>query len=362
MPRLITSLAVSLAIVTLACSKERAPASSDAPSQAPTSSSSASPVPAQSSKRPVQIEMKNVRLHADEGIVLDVRHLRGEMVSKVPGQPPVFDDQRSYVLHVHAADIAMDMTSLTNLMNRHVFAYEHSPLSDVKVEIDEGRLKLKATLHKGIPVPISMKADVLATPDGRMQLKTEKVSALSVPAKKLMSLFGLELDDVVSLKRKGVEVQDNDVIIAPGLVLPPPEIQGRLTRVAIVNGRLEQTFGSPSGARAGDADAARSHEPELRLLLRLRHSIREAHDERVGPAAHRQRSERPIRFFPREIQRPARRRLFEEHAVGWVEDLHAGLRGSKQSDGSSAQGERPKAQVALSSSALSPRAFPKGVA
>ncbi|HYN09965.1 MAG TPA: hypothetical protein VES67_21455 [Vicinamibacterales bacterium] len=192
--------------------------------------------------------MKNVRLHVDDGIVLDVRHLRGEMVSRVAGQPPVFDDQRSYLLRVHAADIAMDMPSLTNLMNRHIFAYDHAPLSDVTVEIDEGQLKLKAKLHKGILVPISMKADVVATPDGRMRLKTDKVSAISVPAKKLMSLFGLELDDVVSLKRRGIEVQDNDIIIAPGQVLPPPEIQGRLSRVAIVNGRLQQTFASSPGA------------------------------------------------------------------------------------------------------------------
>ena len=191
--------------------------------------------------------MKNVRLHADDGIVLDVAHLRGEMVSKVSGRPPVFDDQRSYVLRVHSAEVAMDMASLTNLMNHHVFNYEGAPLSDVEVEIDEGRLKLKAKLHKGVPVPISMKADVLATPDGRMRLKTEKVSALSLPAKKLMDLFGLQLDEVVSLKqRRGIEIEDNDVIIAPGQVLPPPEMQGRLSRVEILNGRLHQTFASSS--------------------------------------------------------------------------------------------------------------------
>jgi hypothetical protein len=195
--------------------------------------------------------MKNVRLHADEGIVLEVRHLRGEMISRDAGRPPIFDDQRSYTLRVHAAEVAMDMPSLTNLMNHHVFAFENAPLSDIAVEIDEGQLKLKGKLHKGVTVPISMKADVVATPDGRMRLKTDKVSALGVPAKKLMDLFGLQLDEIVSLKeRRGIEIQDNDVIIAPGQVLPPPEIQGRLSRVAIVNGRLQQTFVSPAGASA----------------------------------------------------------------------------------------------------------------
>jgi len=196
----------------------------------------------------VQIAMKNVRLWADDGIVLDVRELRGEMVSTVAGEPPVFDNQRSFILRVHAADVSMDMASLTNLMNRHVFGYEHAPLGDITTEIDEGQLKMKATLHKGVPVPISMKADVEATPDGRMRLKTTKVSTLGVPAKKLMDLFGLELGDVVNLKeRRGVEIDENDIIIAPGQILPPPEIQGHLSRVAIVNGRLQQTFVPAAG-------------------------------------------------------------------------------------------------------------------
>jgi hypothetical protein len=248
MPRLLVTLSCALTVVAVACAKDRAPEASTAPpgpaaGAAPPSSSSAP------SRAPVQIEMKNVRLHADEGIVLDVRHLRGEMISRTAGQPPVFDDQRSYTLRVHAAEVALDMPSLTNLMNHHIFAYEDAPLGGITVEIDEGQLKLKGKLHKGITVPISMKADVLATPDGRMRLKTEKVSALSVPARKLMDLFGLQLDEVVSLKeRRGIEIQDNDIIIAPGQVLPPPEMQGHLSRVAIVNGRLEQTFVSATGA------------------------------------------------------------------------------------------------------------------
>ena len=56
-------------------------------------------------------------------------------------KPPVFDDPRSYVLHLQTADMSMDMASLQNLMNRHVFAYEGSPLKDLTVEPDGPRLK-----------------------------------------------------------------------------------------------------------------------------------------------------------------------------------------------------------------------------
>ena len=197
----------------------------------------------------VQVEMKNVRLHVDEGIVLDVRRLRGVMVSKAKG-PPVFDTPRSYALQLHSADIAMDTTSLQALLNRHVFAYDGAPLRDLAVETDGSRLELKGKLRKGLEVPFATTATVSATADGRLRLHAESLKALGIPAKGLLDLFGLELDDVVSMKeRRGVEVQENDIIISPGQVLPPPEIVGRLTRVVVEGDRLVQTFDDPARGR-----------------------------------------------------------------------------------------------------------------
>jgi hypothetical protein len=191
----------------------------------------------------VQLEMKNVRLHVDDGIVLDVARLRGVMVSRADGNHPVFDDQRSYVLHLFSGDMSMDMASLQNLMNRHVFAYQGAPLKNLAIEADGPRLKLKGKLHKGIDIPFSTTASVSAAPDGRMRLHAESMKAAGVPAKGLLGLFGLALDDVMDIrKRRGVDVQDNDIVIAPGQVLPPPEIVGRLTRVAVQGNRLVQTF------------------------------------------------------------------------------------------------------------------------
>jgi len=203
--------------------------------------------------------MKNVRLHAAEGVILEIADLRGEMISRTEGRHPVFDDQNSYFLRVFSADISMDMSSLTHLMNDYLFAYEGAPLRDISVEIDEGRLKQKATLRKGVPIPITTKATVSATPDGRLKLETDKVSALGVPAKGLLSVFGLELADVVKLKdRRGIEIDGNDVVLSPGLILPPPEIRGHLSHVAIVGDRLVQKFssqGAPSGTLLAKADA-----------------------------------------------------------------------------------------------------------
>ena len=59
--------------------------------------STPAPAPAPTVKaEDVHIAMRNVRLHVDRGIVLQIRELAGTMVSRTAGQPPVFDDQRSY--------------------------------------------------------------------------------------------------------------------------------------------------------------------------------------------------------------------------------------------------------------------------
>lgn len=191
----------------------------------------------------VEIEMKNVRLHAAEGIVLEITHLRGRMVSRTAGAPPVFDDQRSFVLHLRHAELSLDVISLQNLLNQFAFAYDGAPVKQLTVQTDRGQLALKGKLHKGIDVPFSVKASVSTTADGRMRLHTESLKAVGVPAKGLLDLFGLKLEDVMDVKaRKGVEIQDNDIIIAAGQVLPPPEIAGRLARVTVSGNRILQVF------------------------------------------------------------------------------------------------------------------------
>jgi hypothetical protein len=193
----------------------------------------------------VQIEMRNVNLHVDEGIVLVVRRLRGRMESRASGRPPVFDDGRSYVLNVDQAELSIGMRSLERLLNAHVFAYEGAPLNDIRVRpTGDGRLEQKAKLRKGVTVPVSMKASVASTPEGQLRLHVESMKAAGVPARGLLKLLGLELDDVVKLERgRGVVVRDDDLVISLGQVLPPPEMRGRLSSAFVRGQELVQIFG-----------------------------------------------------------------------------------------------------------------------
>src|SRR4051812_7069694 len=57
------------------------------------------------------VQMRNVALHVAADVVLAVRSLDGEFVSRVSGEPPAFDDPKSYVLRIRSAKFALDAAS-----------------------------------------------------------------------------------------------------------------------------------------------------------------------------------------------------------------------------------------------------------
>lgn len=268
--------------------------------------STPAPAPAPTVKaEDVHIAMRNVRLHVDRGIVLQIRELAGTMVCRTAGQPPVFDDQRSYSLRIRAAEMTIDMPSLAALMNRYVFGYQGAPLSDLSVApARDGRLQLKGKLHKGVTVPFSTTLTASVTDEGRMRLHVESLKAAGVPAKGVLHVLGLELDDLVHLKnRHDVTIEDNDIVMAPGEALPPPEIRGRLSKVMVNDRGLALTFSSsgepavPDGARPGSA--ARNYVSFTGGTIRFGKLTMVEADLRLIDADPRD----PFDFFPAEYQR-----------------------------------------------------------
>ncbi len=232
---------------------------------------------------PVQIEMRNVHLHLEEGVVAQIVRLRGDMRSLVEGEPPDFDDPRSYALYVQSAEMWMDMASLTELMNRHVFAYKGAPLSGISVRTTaSGRLEQRAVLHKGVRVPVAMTASVTTTTEGKLRLHVESEKALGIGATGLLHLFGLKVQNLVHLDPdRGVAVAGDDIDLDLAKLLPPPRLVGRLTHVTIEGDRLHEVFGTPEARYARPQRLSRA---QLHLLFRFDAAIRQADDDRCRPA------------------------------------------------------------------------------
>lgn len=197
---------------------------------------------AKPSPAPVGIEMRNVRLHVAPDAVLEVKFLSGTLIS-VSTHPPVFDDQQSFTMHVTDGEMALNADSLSALVNR-AFDYQGSALSDLKVSFQDGRLLQRGTLKKAISVPFTITADVSVAPDGLMHVHPVKVKTAGIPTTKLMSIFGVELDDILKGRPdRGLTFKDNDLYLDPGKMLPAPETHGKLSRVFVRGDRLVQVFG-----------------------------------------------------------------------------------------------------------------------
>ncbi len=193
----------------------------------------------------VQVQMRNVALHVDERTVLNVRRLRGELASTRPGEPPVFDDKTSFVVRIDSAEIAVTTDSLSRLLNQYVFNYEGAPFRRLEVTIEGTRLKVKGTVHKGTDVPFTILAEPSVDADGNLRLRASSIKALGIPAKALLSLFGVELDKLVHVKEgRGVRLEGDDFVLEPRSLVPPPRIEGRLQAVRIERGSVVQVFGA----------------------------------------------------------------------------------------------------------------------
>jgi hypothetical protein len=75
-----------------------------------------------------------------------------------------------------------------------------------------------------------------------------------------MHVFGVELDELIKTREeRGVKIDDNDIIMDPELITPPPQIQGRVTIVQIEGDELIQVFGPSNRLSGGTTRATALH-------------------------------------------------------------------------------------------------------
>jgi hypothetical protein len=198
----------------------------------------------------VATHMRHVLFHFGSGVELRVDDLVGHLTSR-SARPVNFDDVRSYVVDIDSGRIAMTPESLTNLMNGYVFAGPDAPFKNVKIGIEGGEMTQSGTLKKGVSVPFSMRATIAATPDGKIRVHPTSIKAAGFLSKRVLDFFGLELDNLVTMKSvSAATVDGDDLLLDPQMLLPPPQIRGKLTRVSIEDGVVVQQFGAATPAKA----------------------------------------------------------------------------------------------------------------
>jgi len=192
----------------------------------------------------VRTEMQGVDFRVDPSVVMEIRWLHGELVPTREGQSPWFDDPSSFSVKIDQAEIALTPESMSAMMNNYVFKGPKAPVSDVKIEIAGNRLRQSATLNKAVKIHTTIEGELSVTPEGDIRLHPVSIKADGLPVKGLLNLFDVELSEMIkSQESRGLRIVENDFILDPERLLPPPRMAGKVTAIRLEGGRIVQTFG-----------------------------------------------------------------------------------------------------------------------
>lgn len=189
--------------------------------------------------------MRAVNVHLDPFTVLEVRSLRGQMRPTREDRPVTFDDVNSFVTRIGSGEIAISVKTLSDLMNRRVFAYPGAPLKNISITVEHGRIKQTGTLRKGVEIPFEIEGTLDATATGEIRLHVDKIVSAHLPVKGLLHFLGEDLAKLITLKQdRGVAVDGDNILLKPDRMLPPPRIEGKVTAVRMEGDRIVLTFRS----------------------------------------------------------------------------------------------------------------------
>lgn len=250
---------LALIFLVAACSHKQAqnpqtvpaqPALQPAQQTAAAPPAAATPNPAETAQnRVVQIRMHNVFIHLTESIAAQTDTLSGDLLPLGSNVMPVFDDNRSFVIRVKYARIRLTPEELSNAMNTYVFAKPDAPLKGLSVSIEGNQLRVKGRLHSKGDIPFETLGTLGTTQDGKVRVHTEKVKAFKIPIKGIMSVFGVDLANMINISKvPGIETDKGDLIMDLSKLMPPPALEGFVTGVKVEANDIVITFGADDHA------------------------------------------------------------------------------------------------------------------
>ena len=207
---------------------------------------SAEPQTAAPADRVVRVAMRNVFYHYSDDVAVHIVSLQGNVSPTRTGEIVVFDDKNSFKLSMTYAEISISCDALTHVLNGNVFSAADAPIKELSIRSSGSTIIIKGKLHKGGNLPFEMTGTISTTSDGRIRLHGDKMRAGHLPVKGLLDLLGLDIADLINTKKiHGVAVEKDDLLLSPQEILPPPQIEGKVTAVRIQGNEIVQTFGTP---------------------------------------------------------------------------------------------------------------------
>src|SRR5580765_5276735 len=121
-------------------------------SSAASSTGQDSVAPSKAQDSTTQVSMRNINFYLMPNGALRIRHIRGTIRS-LKGGPVVFDDKNSFIIHLTYAEIGLNGTDITTLMNNYIFAYPGAPLKKLHVRTSGSQVVQTSVMHKILDIP-----------------------------------------------------------------------------------------------------------------------------------------------------------------------------------------------------------------
>ena len=239
--RIVTAAAVLAGIVMLLIwwrrPVKRAPAA-----QSPVN---ASLVPAHSSNpdsASINVYAHNLKLHRGPDFRVYIQWLRGQITPAQRNVNPSFDDPESFFLDIKAGILRANIGDINAYLKASGAA--GSSLRDVSLSGDGDQIKLKATFHKVVPLPVEIDGTIAPGTNNGIQVHVTKLSVLKVPMKGLLKDFHVGLPELIHPDPgSGIQVSEDTLLLDTHKLLPPPHIRGQLTAVRTANPDLVEVYG-----------------------------------------------------------------------------------------------------------------------
>jgi hypothetical protein len=195
----------------------------------------------------VRAEMHNVLYHFTDSISVHIFHLEGELVPTQTNGFPIFDDPNSFTLAIQSARISVNTDALASVLNQYAFSGADAPLKSIRISTQGDKIKIRGRLHSKGDVPFESEGSLSITPQGEIRVHTEKLKAAHLPVKGLMDFLGETISKLIDTRKiRGVRAQEDDLLLTPSELFPPPHIEGWLSAIAIRGNEIIQEYGTAS--------------------------------------------------------------------------------------------------------------------
>ncbi|MCG6167498.1 hypothetical protein [Leptospira sanjuanensis] len=195
------------------------------------------------------LKLKNVKFRLEDKIYFTVNRLTVQASSNRKNSPVDFNDPDSFHLNLFQGDTEFEISVLEFLFNENVKSFPDFPLRNLKLSTIEkdGKRKIRILGEYKLVfwVDVEMICDLELVPNSSMLiLKSERMNAAGIPgAGDLLSSLGVGLKELLPIpKGRGLEIVEKSFRIQSFLLLPPPRIQGTISKISLLPDRILVRF------------------------------------------------------------------------------------------------------------------------